>query len=242
MEEKLKKTVTVFLLTAALAGLSGLTACSSRSAVSGDTADRALTASTAETAAETEQAAGESGTGSTAAAEEETVSLTIPTVYESVGTQEEADEIRDKNGYVSATLNDDGSLTIVMLKSDHEEMVEQLEESISDGMKEMAGSDSFPNITKVKANDDYSEFTVKTSSTEISDAEAMASNELVMYGTLYHIYTGNDVDNIHVDFVNTDSEEVLRSVDSGSLKAAFDSAAVPDEGRTGSTAAAAAEE
>lgn len=225
-----------------LVGMTGLTACSSRTSGDGNTAVQAVTAGTAETAAGTGSTAA-ADSGSTAAAdaeEEETVSLTIPTVYESVSTQEEADEIRDRNGYISATLNDDGSLTIVMLKSDQEEMVDQFEDSVKEGMKEMAGSDSFPNITDISADDDYSEFTVTTSSTEVSDVEAMASNELVMYGTLYHIYTGNDVDNIHVDFVNADSGETLRSVDSGSLREAFESAAASDGSTVSDTGAAAA--
>ena len=52
--------------------------------------------------------------------EEEKVTLVIPTVYENVSTQEEADEIRVRNDYESATLEEDGSLTIVMSRNQYD--------------------------------------------------------------------------------------------------------------------------
>ena len=42
-----------------------------------------------------------------------------------------------------------------------------------------------------------------------------------MYGTLYHIYTGNSVDHIQVDYVSEESGEVIESADSGSLTDAY---------------------
>lgn len=218
-----------------MAAVLGLTACSNQTADRDETTSSAAAAATEEAAENTEQG-DTAGTAETAqAAEEETVSLTIPTVYESVSTQEEADTIRDKNGYISATLNEDGSLTIVMTRADHEQMVQEFESSVEEAMQSMIGSDSFPNITDIEVNEDYSSFTVTTSSEEVDSLEAIASNELVMYGTLYHIYTGNDVDNIRVDFVSADSEETLKTVESGSLKKAFESAAENEETKSGTT-------
>ena len=125
--------------------------------------------------------------------EEEKVTLVIPTVYENVSTQEEADEIRDRNGYESATLEEDGSLTVVMSRSQYEE----------------------------EYNDDYSVFTVTVSTEEIGIPERQTANELVMYGTLYQIYTAGGADRIRVDYVNRDSGEVIESADSGSLDNAY---------------------
>ena len=65
--------------------------------------------------------------------EEEKVTLVIPTVYENVSTQEEADEIRERNGYESATLEEDGSLTIVMNRSQYDELISDFRESVDRG-------------------------------------------------------------------------------------------------------------
>ena len=38
-----------------------------------------------------------------------------------------------------------------------------------------------------------------------------------MFGGLYHIFNGTTVDNIHVDYVNADSGEVISSADSSDM-------------------------
>ena len=153
--------------------------------------------------------------------EEEKVTLVIPTVYENVSTQEEADEIRDRNGYESATLEEDGSLTIVMSRSQYEELLKDFRESVDRGIAEIVSEDYGSSIEKIEYNDDYSVFTVTVSTEEIGIPERQTANELVMYGTLYQIYTAGGADRIRVDYVNRDSGEVIESADSGSLDNAY---------------------
>lgn len=170
-------------------------------------------------------AAEEAGTADTDSAikeePEETVTVVIPTVYESITTQEEADEIREKNGYESATLEEDGSLTIIMSRSRHDEMIRQFRDSVDRGISEILAADTGSEIEKIEYNDDYSVFTVTVEGDEIGIVERQTADELVMYGVLYHIYTGNDVDHIQVDYVNRQSGEVIESADSGSLTGAY---------------------
>ena len=156
--------------------------------------------------------------GSAAADEEEKVTVVIPTVYEDVKTQEEADEICRRNGYESAVLEEDGSLTIVMSRSVYDEMIRQYKESVDKGIAEITAGDS--SIVKIEYNEDYSEFTVTVSEDELGIIERQAADELVMYGTLYQVYTGNDVDHITVNYVNG-SGETVETADSGSLDSAY---------------------
>ena len=156
--------------------------------------------------------------GSAAADEEEKVTVVIPTVYEDVKTQAEADEICRRNGYESAVLEEDGSLTIVMSRSVYDEMIRQYKESVDKGIAEITAGDS--SIVKIEYNEDYSEFTVTVSEDELGIIERQAADELVMYGTLYHVYTGNDVDHITVNYVNG-SGETVETADSGSLDSAY---------------------
>ena len=153
--------------------------------------------------------------------EEEKVTLVIPTVYENVTTQEEADQIRDRNGYESATLEEDGSLTIVMSRSKYDELLSGFRESVDRGISEIISEEYGSSIEKIEYNDDYSVFTVTVAADEIGIIERQTADELVMYGTLYHIYTAGEADHIQVDYVNRDSGEIIESADSGSLDNAY---------------------
>ena len=193
-----------------------------------DTADEkeepgTVTGETAEASAKEEAAESAEGSDapSGAAKTEETVTVVIPTVYESVTTQEEAEKIRKENGYESAVLNDDGSLTIVMSRSQHDEMLGQFKKSVDEGITEIIHTVEDSAIEKIEYNDDYSIFTVTVSGDELGLAERQAADELVMYGTLYHIYSGNDVDHIKVDYLSSGTGEVIETADSGSLDKAY---------------------
>lgn len=144
------------------------------------------------------------------------VTLTIPADYVEATTQEELDETVKKHGY-TAKLNDDGSATYTMTKKQHKEMMDELTSSMQAELDSMAGSENYPNITSVTANSDFTEFTVTTQNTELDMAESFSVMAFYMYGSMYSIFNGTDVDNIHVDFVNADSGEIISSSDSRNL-------------------------
>ena len=167
----------------------------------------------------------ESAGGSTSAPagekEKDSVTIVIPTVYEDVETQQEADEIRDRNGYESAVLEEDGSLVIVMSRSQFDEMIREFKENVDKGISEIINAGGNSSIEKIEYNDDYSVFTVTVSDEELGIIERQAADELIMYGTLYHVYTGNDVDQIRVDYVSAGSGEIIETADSGDLDNAY---------------------
>ena len=100
-------------------------------------------------------------------------------------------------------------------------MIRQFRDSVDRGISEILAADTGSEIEKIEYNDDYSVFTVTVEGDEIGIVERQTADELVMYGVLYHIYTGNDVDHIQVDYVNRQSGEVIESADSGSLTGAY---------------------
>ena len=88
-------------------------------------------------------------------------------------------------------------------------------------MEGILGYGSVSSVKKIEYNEDLSIFTVTIDADEIGIIERQAADELVMYGTLYHIYTGNSVDHIQVHYVSEESGEVIESADSGSLTDAY---------------------
>jgi len=142
------------------------------------------------------------------------VTITVPKDFIGETTQEELDAKAKENGFKSATLNSDGSVTYVMTKAQHKEMLDGISNSINDALAELVGSDNTPNITDIKANDDFTSFTITTKNEEPDLAESFTVLSLYMYGGMYSIFSGNEVDNIHVDFVNAASGEIISSADS----------------------------
>lgn len=146
-----------------------------------------------------------------------TVELTIPADYIGDTTQEELDATATEEGFKSITLNEDGSATYLMTKKQHREMMEEMAANINASLSEMVGSENYPNITDITANSDFTEFTVTTTSTELSLSESFSAMAYYMYGGMYNIFNGTPVENVHVDFVNADSGEIMNSADSSDL-------------------------
>lgn len=145
------------------------------------------------------------------------VTLTIPKEYVGETTQEELDLTVKEKGYKSATLNEDGSVTYVITKAQHKELMEDVKNTINQALSEMAGSENYPNVTSVTANEDYTSFTITTKNAEPDVNESFAALAMYMYGGMYAIFNGEDAENIHVDFVNADTGEVISSADSKNL-------------------------
>lgn len=138
------------------------------------------------------------------------VALTIPAEYVEGTTQKELNKQAKEGTFRSATLNKDGSVTYVMSKSQHKEMLNTLKDSIADELNKIPNSTDYPNVTKVEANDDYTKFTVTTASTELSFEEQFLSVQLYIYGGMYNAFN-NLSPVISVDYVNADSGATIYS-------------------------------
>ena len=142
------------------------------------------------------------------------VKLTIPAEFAGETTQEELDAAVKEKGYKSATLNEDGSIKYVMTKKQHAEMMKEIEESLEESLEKMIGSEEYPNFTDIKCSDDYTKFEVITKSSELDISESMSVLGFYMYGGMYNIFNGTTAENVHVDFINADSGEIISSSDS----------------------------
>ena len=145
------------------------------------------------------------------------VTITIPADFIGDTTQEELDEKAADSDIHSITLNDDGSATYVMSKSQHKKMMQELADNINSTLADMVGSEDYPNFTDIKANSDFTKFTVTTTSTELGLTDSMSVIGFYMYGGMYAIFNGTKADDIHVDFVNADSGEIINSSDSSDM-------------------------
>lgn len=141
------------------------------------------------------------------------VEITVPADFIGETTQEELDAEAAESG-MKIVLNDDGSATYTMTKQQHKKMMDEIRDSINQSMTEMIGSEEYPNFTNIEANDDFTSFTITTSATEVGLADGLSVLGFYMYGGLYNVFNGTPADNIHIDFVNADTGEIISSSDS----------------------------
>lgn len=221
----MKRKIVLLLLSTILA----LPACSSKSTssttqseTSTETSTEASTEASAEDPLPEKTTAEESGTQSDLDAigsiEVDNglfdVELTIPKDYVGDVTQEDLDAEASEKGYKSATLNEDGSATFTMTKKQHKQMLDETKDSINSSLEDLIGSEEYPNFTDIKANDNYTSFTITTKSTELDMAESFSVMIFYTYGGMYNIFAGTPVDNVYVEFVNADSGDVIASSNS----------------------------
>ena len=139
------------------------------------------------------------------------VTLTYPASMVDEGTTQDSlnNEISGIDGIKSATLNEDGSVTYIMTKAYHKQIMDDMAQTIDESMAEMVSSEDYPNFTKVEANEDYTVFTVTTKSKALSLDESLSLLQFYTEGAFYNVVSGNDADSIHVDFVNADTGEII---------------------------------
>lgn len=146
------------------------------------------------------------------------VNLTIPAEYVEEGsTQEIYDQKAKEAGWKSATLNADGSVTYVMTKAQHEEMLDNLAKSINEGLDELVGSETYPNFVSIQANDDFTEFEVVTKSESLDMAESFSTMAFYIFGGMYNAFNGAQADNISVKFINEATGDVIQEANSNEM-------------------------
>lgn len=139
------------------------------------------------------------------------VTVTIPAKWFSESdteiTQDYLDKEVNEKGYISATLNSDGSVTYVMSKSKHNELLESIKDEINKSIKELIDDDS-NSIIDIQINDDMTEFRVTLNNNSVTLVESFATLAFDVYGGMYNIFAGKVVDNIKTIFQNQSGETI----------------------------------
>lgn len=140
--------------------------------------------------------------------------LTIPADFMEGTTQEELDTNVKDGYYNSAKINSDGSVTFSMTKAQHKKIIKDTRKSLNESLDKLVGSKEYPNFTSVSANKDFTEFTIKTKSKELDMQESFSVMAFYMYGGMYNAFSGKEVDNISITFVNNETGDTIETYNS----------------------------
>ncbi len=199
------KKLLVLAIVAALA--ISMTACAGNTQTTSSSAAASLT-----TAATT--AATEAETTAKAAATGEDVEIILPAAIFSAVTDEELESMVSQKGYLSATKNEDGSVTLKMTAEVHQAVLDE----INTTMKEQLNSDTISAaatyVTDIEYNDDLTKVTIKVNKADYEAAVASGTEAAALtIGTIVSTlqpFLGKDLTS-EVSIVDESNDAVLKT-------------------------------
>ena len=130
------------------------------------------------------------------------VTITIPASwYEETNeeiTQSSLDEQYKDSGFKSVTLNDDGSVTMVIPKSVHKELMEDMKNNIDESLSELINDENC-SYTEIKHNKDFTQFDVTLSGSEPNFYDSFGCLSLYLSGAMYNIFNGTESNDILIN-------------------------------------------
>lgn len=149
------------------------------------------------------------------------VDVTIPAIFyqdeQEEMTQDKVEQLVKESNFNSGVLNEDGSVTFNMSKSQHAQFLQSIKDSTLetiDGL--LNGENSIESFNKISFNDDMNKFSIYVDATKYSAFDSL--NALVFYlvGEYYQLFNGISLDDVdvQVDFIDKDTEQII---DTGKL-------------------------
>lgn len=148
------------------------------------------------------------------------VEVTIPASLLQLDNEEELDidqitEEAKKQGMKKVIANDDGSITYIMSKATHKEVMEEMKSSLTESIDEVINNGDFPSIQDIIPNEMFSEFDVVVNKAKFENSlDGMAALGIAFQSMFYQLFDGVEPDNYEVilNFKDEDTGEVFESV------------------------------
>jgi len=205
------KNICTFLL--AVIMLLSLTACSSSTNKESPSAsDNTATVESDETLSQEDQAEQQTSGGKVQVDEGLlNVTITLPASYFEDMTDFSPDTYANKQGFKEVSVNEDGSISITMSKTKHNELMAQMKASLDQAFMELIEAEDTPYIKAITSPDGYTTVIVdvdKAGYESAFDLTPLAIGSLVM---IYQQYNGSE---LHCEVIirDVDSGETLNSV------------------------------
>lgn len=144
-----------------------------------------------------------------------TVTITVPADFvEKDTTQAELDEDAGEE-FVSAKLNEDGSVTYKMTKKQHKAMLDEMAREFNEDLQELINDDDNA-VTGIKHNKDYSQFDVTLSTEELGLTESFMTMAFYIYGGMYGLFAGQESVDVIVNYFGA-SGDLLETASSADM-------------------------
>lgn len=127
-----------------------------------------------------------------------------------------------EEGVISATKNEDGSITYVMTKAKQQEILKDLADAIEESVLSLSeDEEEAPAVKKIEFAKDFSEFTLTIDQESASGFEAFYALALCMAGTNYQAFAGNGLVDVPAKLVDAGTGEVFSTTSYSELMDVF---------------------
>lgn len=148
------------------------------------------------------------------------VELTLPESFFEGEDPNTVVENAKAQGIDEAKVNEDGSVTYKMSKAKHNELMDDMETSINESLKEMKSGTDFASVKDATANKDYTQFTLTVDQAAYENSmDGFAIFGMGMLGLYYQIFDGADAE----------SAKVVVDVKDEATGEVFDTVTYPDD-------------
>ena len=114
-------------------------------------------------------------------------------------------EENEEVDFKDVTINEDGSVTFKMSKSDHNKMMDEMLKSIDSSIAEITqNKEDYPNVIDITHDKDLLNWKIKMSSTEQNISESFLCFGLAIQSIFYHGFNGDKQADVVVDYVDED--------------------------------------
>ena len=148
------------------------------------------------------------------------VTITLPnSFFESFDTTAEEyvnSNEKNKERFKEVKLNDNGSVSVTMSKSDYKQMMSELEENIERSLQDVVNSEDY-NVEAISHDSRFTRFEIKLNTNEVGFAESFLVVGFTMLGGIYQMFDGNEKPQLEVVFTNSSGQEI-KTWDSDSLE------------------------
>ena len=149
------------------------------------------------------------------AAQQQDVEITIPKSLISEQASTELTEDQKSMGFKSASLNEDGSLTLVIAESEYDTLMQKLKQNTADSLESIVTDGTYPSVKDIEYNDDFSKITLIVEQQSFDEGlDSLSTLVAGLAGTIYQAYNGADADKLTVtiDIKDLSTGNVFKTV------------------------------
>ena len=129
------------------------------------------------------------------------VEVTLPATFFEDTDMETLKENAKEDGIKEVTVNEDGSVTYKMTKSQHKKMMKEMEETLIETIKEMENNEEYPSIKTVEYNNAFTEYTIVVNQEAYENSmDGFAIFGLAFQSMFYQLFDGVSEDDYKATF------------------------------------------
>ena len=149
------------------------------------------------------------------------VTLNIPGYFYEGEDQEDLDKETERYGYISQTLNSDGSVTVELSEEDYNDLLDEITAGFDEEIDDLI-YDKKLHFVSIDYLEDYTYFKVIVDDPNNLESTRMYGELLFLIGASYDAYTSNSIDTYSIEYYDIDNELLTTDAFTGTFDDLYD--------------------